>query len=133
MGARVLVVQSREPEAGEICRELRDAGIEAALAVDGDAAVRLAVTDPPDAVVFDLTLPVLDGWFVLSALGGRTPRPQLVAFGRPADASRATHLGADSYVHQRDRLVPAVAHVLDRVFTRRVRIPERMGTSPAIV
>lgn len=115
MGARVLVVQSRETMAYATCRAFHDAGLETSVALDGDTAVRLAVTDPPDAVVFDLTLAVLDGWFVLSALGARTPRPQLVAFGRPADVQRATQLGADACVYERDRLVAAVVRALDRV------------------
>lgn len=115
MGARVLVVQSREALAYATCRALHDAGIEASVALDGDTAVRLAVTDPPDAVVFDLTLPVLDGWFVLSALGARSPRPRLVAYGPAADAARATRLGVDACVCERARVVAAVTRVLDRV------------------
>jgi DNA-binding response OmpR family regulator len=115
MGARVLVVQSREALAHATCRALHDAGLEASVALDGDTAVRLAVTDPPDAVVFDLTLPVLDGWFVIAALGARSPRPQLVAFGSASDAPRAAQLGVDACVCDRARVVPAVTRVLDRV------------------
>jgi len=59
--ARVLVVQPREALAHTTVRTLRGAGWEPIVVADGDAAVRLAVTDPPTAILVDLTLPALDG------------------------------------------------------------------------
>ncbi len=110
--ARVLVVQPREALALATCRQLHFAGIETALVFDGDSAVRHAVVEAPDAVVCDLTLPVLDGWYVLAALGAREHGPRIVVYSHPSDASRATALGADAVVHERARVVPAVGHLL---------------------
>ena len=111
MAPRVLVVQAREALAYGTCRALHAAGLETTLALDGDTAVRLAVTDPPEAVVCDLTEPVLDGWYVLAALGARPVRPRIVAYGRLGDADRAAVLGADACVHDRNRIAAAVARV----------------------
>ena len=86
--ARVLVVQPREALAQTTARALRGAGWEPVVVSDGDAAVRLAVTDPPTLVLLDLTLPALDGWCVLATLGSRAG-PPVVAYAPPGDASRA--------------------------------------------
>ncbi|GIU85540.1 MAG: hypothetical protein KatS3mg009_0055 [Acidimicrobiia bacterium] len=111
MVPRVLVVQPREALARTTGRVLRGAGFETTLVPDGDAAVRAAVTDPPAAVLVDLTLPVLDGWLVLSALGARRARPRLVAYAPPGDAARALALGADACVHDRGAAVAALRRV----------------------
>ena len=86
--ARVLVVQPREALAHTTVRTLRGAGWEPIVVADGDAAVRLAVTDPPTAILLDLTLPALDGWCVLATLGSRER-----AAGRRVRAGRATRAG----------------------------------------
>jgi DNA-binding response OmpR family regulator len=109
--SRVLVVQAREALAHATGRHLAAAGFEPAFAVDGDDAVRRLVVDPPDVCVLDLTLPVLDGWYVLAALGPRTPRPQLVVYCRPGDAARALALGADACVADRSAVVNAVRRI----------------------
>jgi two-component system response regulator BaeR len=110
---RVLVAQPREALAHATARQLAAAGFEAALVVDGDDAVRRVVVESPDACVLDLTLPPLDGWLVLAALGSRPDRPRLVVYARPGDASRAMALGADACVTDRGAVVAA----LTRIFT----------------
>jgi DNA-binding response OmpR family regulator len=97
-------------------RELRGAGWEPAVALDGDAAVRVTVTDPPAAVVLDLTLPALDGWCVLATLGSR-PGPAVVAYADPGDATRAVLLGAAACVHDRGAVVAALRRILAPVAT----------------
>ena len=117
MNLRVLVVQPQETLARATGRHLRAAGFEPVLAFDGDAAVQAAVADPPAAVVADLTLPVLDGWVVLAALGYRSDQT-VVAYGRVDDARRAAVLGVGATVHDRGDLVRALGQLL--------REPERV-------
>jgi DNA-binding response OmpR family regulator len=111
LGARVLVVQPRDALARTVARALGGAGWDPVLVPDGDAAVRIAVTDPPAAVLLDLTLPALDGWCVLATLGAR-PGPPVVAYAEPGDASRAVLLGAAACVHDRGAVVAALARIL---------------------
>jgi CheY-like chemotaxis protein len=86
MAPRVLVVQ----------RPLEVDGIEWAIARDGNDALDQAEREFFDTVVVDLRLDVLDGWFVLAALGTWSHRPRLVAVvGEGAEAARAHALGAD--------------------------------------
>ncbi|MET1001053.1 MAG: hypothetical protein ABWZ15_04520 [Acidimicrobiia bacterium] len=116
MNLRVVVVQPRETLARATARHLGAAGFEPVL-LDSDAAVQAAVADPPAAVVADLTLPVLDGWCVLAALGHRTEQT-VVAYGRPDDARRAASLGAATTVHDCGDVVRALGQLL--------REPERV-------
>lgn len=111
MVSRVLVVQAREALAHATGRHLAAAGLEPAFASDGDDAVRRLVVDPPAVCVLDLTLPVLDGWYVLAAVGMRPKRPALVVYCRPADAARALALGADACVCDRSAVVDAVRRI----------------------
>ena len=117
MFPRALVVQSCPEAAATIEASLVEAGWQAIVVADGMAAAREIDTWAPDVVLVDLTLPPLDGWFVLAAVGARPDRPLLVA--RVSDASeveRAIALGADAWV-DRDvhvvvaagKLVPAIA------------------------
>jgi DNA-binding response OmpR family regulator len=109
--SRVLVVQAREALAHATGRHLAAAGFEPTYASDGDDAVRDVVVDPPAVAILDLTLPVLDGWYVLAALGSRTPRPRLVVYCRAGDAARALALGADACVSDRSTVVDAVRRI----------------------
>jgi DNA-binding response OmpR family regulator len=110
--ARVAVVQSREALARTTAQHLLAAGIEPVVVTDGDAAVRLVVTDPPDLVLLDLTLPALDGWCVLATLGAR-PGPPVVAYAPSGDAARAMTLGASACVHDRGAVVGALRRLLE--------------------
>ena len=118
MGARrALVVQSRLGVAGALRAALADAAVEAWVLFDG-LGVRGAIeTWDPDVVLVDLTLPVLDGWYVLAEVGGPARRPFIVVrVGDPADVSRAIALGADAWVDDdvhavaaAGKLVPSIA------------------------
>jgi DNA-binding response OmpR family regulator len=114
MFSRVLVVQPREALARTTARELARAGFEPLVVDDGDAAIRLSVTDPPAVVLVDLTLPALDGWCVLASLGARLG-PPVVAYGPPGEAGRAMVLGAAACVHDRGAVVGALQRLLQLV------------------
>ena len=91
MNARVLMIQGGRDVVGH---DLHD--VERAVASDGDAAVLLAFREEFDAVVLDLSLPVLDSWMVLATIGTWTERPRLiVSTDNRGDIVRAYALGAD--------------------------------------
>jgi DNA-binding response OmpR family regulator len=48
-------------------------------AEDGAAAIARLEADPPDLVLLDLMMPVVDGWEVLRSLGERGEAPSVVA------------------------------------------------------
>jgi CheY-like chemotaxis protein len=59
---RVLVVED-EPDVREpVAQLLAVAGFEVAAAANGLEALRLARSSPPDVIVLDLMMPVMNGW-----------------------------------------------------------------------
>jgi two-component system KDP operon response regulator KdpE len=54
-------------------------GHEITEAEDGAAAIARLEADPPDLVLLDLMMPVVDGWEVLRSLGERGEAPGVVA------------------------------------------------------
>jgi DNA-binding response OmpR family regulator len=104
MNARVLVVDD-DLTIGEVVGDyLRDAGLEARHAADGQSALSLAREWLPDLVVLDLMLPGIDGLEVCRRLRaeqrGQQPLPviMLTALGEEAARVQGLEAGADDYV-----------------------------------
>ncbi|OLC54394.1 MAG: hypothetical protein AUH85_11960 [Chloroflexi bacterium 13_1_40CM_4_68_4] len=99
----VLVVED-DPTLGEVMvTAMRDEGLDAKLAHDGDEAMRLVDADEPSCIVLDLMMPKRDGFSVLRELradGRITHLPVIVVtaiFGL-SERMYATELGAADYV-----------------------------------
>jgi CheY-like chemotaxis protein/anti-sigma regulatory factor (Ser/Thr protein kinase) len=67
-------------------------------AATGDAAIRLAATEQPDAVVLDLGLPDLKGSEVLASIRAVAPATSIVIFSGSNLADDALKARADGYV-----------------------------------
>jgi two-component system, cell cycle response regulator DivK len=90
------------------CRELirmvlENPGHEVKEACDGLEAVRYAREEPPDLIILDLQMPVLDGFGALAELRGdqrlaATPIMALTASVMRGDRERALAAGFDSYI-----------------------------------
>ena len=83
---------------------LRHAGLEPRHAVDGQAALEIAATWPPDMVILDLMLPGISGLEVCRRLregrDAQVPLPviMLTALGEESDRVLGLENGADDYV-----------------------------------
>lgn len=82
---------------------LRPLGCEIAEAVDGEQALEAAVTEPPDLVLLDVTMPKLDGFEVLAFLRKRPETASLkvvmlTTAAQKTDLQRGIELGCDDYV-----------------------------------
>lgn len=99
-GERVLVVDDER----QILRALRTAllghGYEVDIAEDGDAALTLLASRPPDLMVLDLVMPGVDGFEVLRQTRTWSQLPIIVlsARGQERDKVEALDLGADDYL-----------------------------------
>jgi len=71
--ARVLVVEDHATMRASLRAILAAAGHEVEEAADGRAALEAVATAPPDLVVLDLHVPVIDGAGVLAALRAGPP------------------------------------------------------------
>ncbi len=96
----ILVVDD-EPSIGEVLSiYLRRAGYEVVIARDGQEALEVLETQPPDLVVLDLMLPKVDGLAITRRLRteGDTPIIMLTARREEADRIAGLEMGADDYV-----------------------------------
>ncbi len=68
-GDRVVLIVEDDPDFARTELEIaRDRGFKGLVALRGDSGLALAREFRPDAIVLDMTLPVLDGWTVLDRL-----------------------------------------------------------------
>ncbi len=98
---RILVVEDDPGIAGQLVRALEDANYTVDLADDGEEGHFLGDTEPYDAVVLDLGLPVLDGITVLERWrsdGRIMPVLILTARDRWREKVAGIAAGADDYV-----------------------------------
>jgi two-component system cell cycle response regulator DivK len=95
-------------------------GFDIMVAKDGAEGVNLAATDPPDLILMDLNLPVMDGWEAARRLKAdqRTasiPIIALTAHAMAGDRERALAAGCDEFDTKPidfDRLVQKIRTLL---------------------
>jgi two-component system OmpR family response regulator len=98
---RVLIVEDDAKMAGLIQRGLRDDGLAADVAGEGEAALWMAGATDYDAIVLDVLLPGIDGFEVCRRLrsdGVRSPVLMLTARDAVEDRVRGLDTGADDSV-----------------------------------
>ncbi len=116
MVPRVLVVQSRPEVARAISASLADAELEAVVLFDGHGVAGAIETWDPHVVLVDLTLPALDGWYVLAEVGGLAAPPLIVVrVGDAQDVDRASALGADAWVDDDVHIAPATGKLVPSI------------------
>jgi CheY-like chemotaxis protein len=117
---RVLLVDDY-PDAREMYREyLQFSGFDVAEASNGVEALHRALEDPPDVILMDLSLPVMDGWEATRRLkaDARTAQIPVVALTGHALAGiseGAKQAGCDAFVTKPclpDDLVREIRRVL---------------------
>ncbi len=99
--SRILVVDDEPAVRESLDRALRLEGHQVDLAVNGEQALRAIGDRPPDAVVLDVMMPVLDGLATCRAVraaGLRTPVLMLTARDAVSDRVAGLDAGADDYL-----------------------------------
>lgn len=59
---KILVVEDNEMNRDMLCRRLQKAGFEVICAENGIEALQKVDISPPDLILMDMSLPVMDGW-----------------------------------------------------------------------
>jgi two-component system response regulator MprA len=98
---RVLVVDDDPAVSGALNRALRLEGYEVSLAGEGARALEEVAVRPPDAIILDIGLPIIDGLDVcrrLRAAGDDTPVLMLTARDAINDRVQGLDAGADDYL-----------------------------------
>ncbi|WP_281299726.1 MULTISPECIES: response regulator transcription factor [unclassified Iodidimonas] len=111
---RVLVAEDDEDLAGQMVASLKDAGYAVDHADNGEDAHFMGDTEPYDAVILDLGLPMLDGISVLNLWrqAGRS-MPVLILTARDSwnDKVKGLDAGADDYVTKPFELAELLARL----------------------
>ncbi len=100
---RLLIVEDHRRIAGALKQGFQEEGFAVDLAYDGEDGLDLALREPYDAIVLDLTLPRLDGVELCRTLrreGRRVPILILTARDAIADRIDGLNTGADDYLTQ---------------------------------
>jgi two-component system OmpR family response regulator len=124
---RVLLVEDVASTAAVVMAALRAAGMVAAHAESGAAALRMHDSFQADVILVDLGLPDMNGLELVARFtaSGRRGVIVLTASGAEADRVRGLETGADDYVVKPVSLPELVARV--RAVHRRLRPPGATG------
>jgi two-component system, OmpR family, phosphate regulon response regulator PhoB len=103
LNSRILVIEDDRPLSDIICYNLTQHGYSVTPAYDGQAGFNAAVHQPPDMILLDVMLPIIDGIEVCRRLRNHPETSQSVIVMLTAKAEEADQLlgfsvGADDYV-----------------------------------
>jgi two-component system, cell cycle response regulator DivK len=120
--SKVLLVEDNEMNRDMLSRRLMRKGYQVVMAFDGQQAVDMALSEKPDLILMDMSLPGLDGWEatrrIKAATATRTiPVIALTAHAMSDDRERALQAGCDDYDTKPidlPRLLEKMSAALDR-------------------
>ncbi|HOX51297.1 MAG TPA: ATP-binding protein [Fibrobacteria bacterium] len=126
-GGRVLVVDDLDVNRMLMREILQLTGLECMEAENGEIAIQLAEQSPPDLILMDLRMPVMDGWEATRRLrsGETTRNIPVVALTASIDRRKSPdleRLGFDGFLSKPVE-VPHLVKTLDRWFARLETVP----------
>jgi len=100
--SRILLVEDNEMNRDMLSRRLMRKGYDVSMAEDGQQAIDTARQNPPDIILMDMSLPVMDGWEATRLLKqfpdtARIPVVALTAHALSDDREKAARAGCDAY------------------------------------
>ena len=121
---KILLVEDNENNRDMLSRRLQKRAYDVVMAVDGEAACALALSEQPDLILMDMHLPVLDGWEATRRLK-TTPATRsipviaLTADAMAGDREKALLAGCDDYETKPIEL-PRLMEKVQALLNRRV-------------
>lgn len=99
---KILLVEDNEMNRDMLSRRLIRKGYEVIIAVDGAEGVSMGISEKPDLILMDMSLPVMDGWTATSELKANPdtksiPIIALTAHAMSGDKEKAMAAGCDDY------------------------------------
>ena len=100
--AKILLVEDNEMNLDMLSRRLIRRGFDVVMAVDGAQGVDMSVSEAPDLILLDMSLPVMNGWDVAQKLKADSdtsniPIIALTAHAMGGDREKALDAGCDEY------------------------------------
>jgi two-component system cell cycle response regulator DivK len=99
---KILLVEDNEMNRDMLSRRLARKGYQVLIAVDGQQGVEMALSEAPDLILMDMSLPVIDGWEATRRIKAddrtrRIPTIALTAHAMQGDEQKAKEAGCDDY------------------------------------
>ena len=99
---KILLVEDNEMNRDMLSRRLIRNGYEVVIAVDGQQGVDMALSERPDLILMDMSLPVIDGWEATRRIKANDatraiPVIALTAHAMAGDREKAMEAGCDDY------------------------------------
>jgi two-component system, cell cycle response regulator DivK len=121
--AKILLVEDNEMNRDMLSRRLLRKGYEVAIAVDGQQGVDMAVSETPDVILMDMSLPVIDGWEATRRIKADAalqaiPVIALTAHAMAGDREQALGAGCDDY----DTKPIELPRLLEKIEAQLVRV-----------
>ncbi|MEP4766585.1 MAG: response regulator [Roseibium sp.] len=100
--AKILIVEDNDMNLDMLSRRLQRKGYETVSARDGQAGVEQALSDKPDLILMDMSLPVIDGWEATRQIKANPdtkaiPVVALTAHAMQSDRDKAMEAGCDEF------------------------------------
>jgi two-component system cell cycle response regulator DivK len=100
--AKILLVEDNEMNRDMLSRRLIRNGHEVSIAIDGQQGVDMALSQLPDLILMDMSLPVIDGWEATRQVRAndatrKIPVIALTAHAMAGDREKAMEAGCDDY------------------------------------
>ena len=99
---KVLLVEDNEMNRDMLSRRLIKRGYTVLMAIDGQQGIDMALSEKPDIILIDMSLPVVDGWEAAKQIKANdasngVPLIALTAHAMAADRERAMSAGCDDF------------------------------------
>jgi len=99
---RILLVEDNDMNRDMLSRRLIRNGYEVSIAVDGQQGADMALSERPDLILMDMSLPVIDGWEATRRIKAndatrRIPVIALTAHAMAGDREKAMEVGCEDY------------------------------------
>lgn len=119
---KILIVEDNDMNLDMLSRRLARKGFEIATARDGQAGVDKSVSEAPDIVLMDMSLPVLDGWQATKAIKANPatvniPVIALTAHAMESDRRDALAAGCDEF-HTKPIDLATLLKQIDQLISR---------------
>jgi CheY-like chemotaxis protein len=119
MMSKILLVEDNEMNRDMLSRRLERKGFRVVIALDGQQAVDMALTESPALILMDMSLPVLDGWEATRRIKAapqtkHIPIIALTAHAMQGDEENARKAGCDDYDTKPVEL-PRLLEKMDRI------------------
>jgi two-component system cell cycle response regulator DivK len=115
---KILLVEDNEMNRDMLSRRLVRNGYEVCLAMDGQQGADMALSERPDLILMDMSLPVIDGWEATRRIKANDatrgiPVIALTAHAMAGDREKAMEVGCDDY----DTKPVEIARLLGKIAT----------------